>query len=147
MANVVPHSFKSELLSGTHDFATGGDSFKLALYTAGSGSPYAASDTAYCSSVSNEVSSGGGSGYTTGGVALASQAVVTGTGTATVDFANLTFSSATFSAAYGVIYNDDKSDKLCVVLDFGGDKTCTNGTFKITYPDPSTPANAIISMS
>ena len=44
-------------------------------------------------------------------------------------------------------HNDDKSDKLCVVLDFGGDKTCTNGTFKITYPDPSTPANAIISMS
>ena len=147
MANVVPHSFKSELLSGTHNFATGGDSFKLALYTAGSGSPYAATATAYSSGVANEVSSGGGSGYTTGGVALASQAVVTGTGTATVDFANLTFSSATFSAAYGVIYNDDKSDKLCVVLDFGGDKTCTNGTFKITYPDPSTPANAIISMS
>ena len=84
MANVVPHSFKSELLSGTHNFATGGDSFKLALYTAGSGSPYAATATAYSSGVANEVSSGGGSGYTTGGAALASQAVVTGTGTATV---------------------------------------------------------------
>ena len=57
------------------------------------------------------------------------------------------WSSGTFSAAFAAIYNDDKSDKLCVVLDFGGDKTCTNGTFKITYPDPSTPANAIISMS
>ena len=147
MANVVPHSFKSELLSGTHNFATGGDSFKLALYTAGSGSPYAATATAYSSGVANEVSSGGGSGYTTGGAALASQAVVTGTGTATVDFANLTFSSATFGAAYGVIYNDDKSDKLCVVLDFGGNKTCTNGTFTVSYPDPATPANAIISMS
>ena len=45
------------------------------------------------------------------------------------------------------VRNDDQGDKLCVVLDFGGDKTCTNGTFKITYPDPSTPANAIISMS
>ena len=133
MANVVPHSFKSELLSGTHDFATGGDSFKLALYTAGSGSPYAATATAYSSGVANEVSSGGGSGYTTGGAALASQAVVTGTGTATVDFANLTFSSATFSAAYGVIYNDDKSDKLCVVLDFGGTKTATNGDFTIVF--------------
>ena len=51
MANVVPHSFKSELLSGTHNFATGGDSFKLALYTAGSGSPYAATATAYSSGV------------------------------------------------------------------------------------------------
>ena len=147
MANVIPHSFKSELLSGTHNFATGGDSFKLALYTAGSGSPYAATATAYSSGVANEVSSGGGSGYTTGGVALASQAGVTGTGTATVDFANLTFSSATFSEAYGVIYNDDKSDKLCVVLDFGGTKTATNGDFTIVFPDPSTPSNAIISLT
>ena len=40
-----------------------------------------------------------------------------------------------------------KSDKLCVVLDFGGTKTATNGTFTIAFPDPSTPANAIISMS
>ena len=148
MANVVPHSFKSELLSGTHNFASGGDSFKLALYTAGSGSPYAATATVYDSSVSNEVStSAPNAGYTTGGVALGSQAVATGTGTATVDFANLTFSSATFSAAYGVIYNDDKSDKLCVVLDFGGTKTATNGDFTIVFPDPSTPANAIISLT
>jgi hypothetical protein len=148
MANVVPHSFKSELLSGTHNFANGGDSFKLALYTAGSGSPYAPTATVYDSSVSNEVSTGApNAGYTTGGVALASQAVATGTGTATVDFANLTFSSATFSAAYGVIYNDDKSDKLCVVLDFGGTKTATNGDFTIVFPDPSTPANAIISLT
>jgi hypothetical protein len=148
MTNVVPHSFKSELLSGTHNFANGGDSFKLALYTAGSGSPYAPTATVYDSSVSNEVStSAPNAGYTTGGVALASQAVATGTGTATVDFANLTFSSATFSAAYGVIYNDDKSDKLCVVLDFGGTKTATNGDFTIVFPDPSTPANAIISLT
>ena len=147
MANVVPHSFKSELLSGTHNFASGGDSFKLALYTAGSGSPYAATATVYDSSVSNEVSSGGGSGYTTGGLQLQSQAVATGTGTATVDFANLTFSSATFGAAYGVIYNDDKSDKLCVVLDFGGTKTATNGDFTISFPDPSTASNAIISLT
>ena len=85
MTNVVPHSFKSELLSGTHNFANGGDSFKLALYTAGSGSPYAPTATVYDSSVSNEVStSAPNAGYTTGGVALASQAVATGTGTATV---------------------------------------------------------------
>ena len=46
------------------------------------------------------------------------------------------------------IYNDTAAgDPLVVVLDFGGDKTCTNGTFKITYPNPATPANAIISMA
>ena len=148
MANIVPHSFKSELLSGTHNFANGGDSFKLALYTAGSGSPYAATATVYDSSVSNEVStSAPNAGYTTGGLALGSQAVATGTGTATVDFANLNFPSATFSAAYGVIYNDDKSDKLVVILDFGGTKTATNGDFTIVFPDPSTPSNAIISLT
>ena len=69
------------------------------------------------------------------------------TGTATVDFANLNFPSATFSAAYGVIYNDDKSDKLVVILDFGGTKTATNGDFTIVFPDPSTPSNAIISLT
>ena len=148
MANIVPHSFKSELLSGTHNFANGGDSFKLALYTAGSGSPYAATATVYDSSVSNEVStSAPNAGYTTGGLALGSQAVATGTGTATVDFANLNFPSATFNAAYGVIYNDDKSDKLVVILDFGGTKTATNGDFTIVFPDPSTPSNAIISLT
>ena len=35
----------------------------------------------------------------------------------------------------------------CVVLDFGGNKTATNGTFTVSYPNPSTPANAIISMA
>jgi hypothetical protein len=142
MANIVPHSFKSELLSGTHNFASGGDSFKLPLYTS---NPYTTASTAY--DTSNEVSSGGSSNYVTAGKVLQNQAVVTGTGTATVDFDNLTYSSATFAAAFGAIYNDDKSDKLCVVLDFGGTKTATNGDFTIVFPDPSTPSNAIISLT
>ena len=142
MANVVPHSFKSELLSGTHNFASGGDSFKLPLYTS---NPYTTASTAY--DTSNEVSSGGSSNYVTAGKVLQNQAVVTGTGTATVDFDNLTYSSATFAAAFGAIYNDDKSDKLCVVLDFGGTKTATNGDFTIVFPVPSTPSNALISLT
>ena len=142
MANVVPHSFKSELLSGTHNFANGGDQFKLPLYTS---NPYTTASTQY--DTTNEVSSGGSSNYVTTGKILQSQAVATGTGTATVDFDNLTYSSATFAAAFGAIYNDSKSDKLCVVLDFGGTKTATNGDFTIVFPDPSTPANAIISLT
>ena len=58
-----------------------------------------------------------------------------------------TTGAATFGAAFAAIYNDDKSDKLCVVLDFGGTKTATNGDFTIVFPDPSTPANAIISLT
>ena len=141
MANIVPNAFKGELLSGTHNFASGGNQFKLALYTS---NPYSTSSTAYLTS--NEVSSGGSSGYTTTGLVLQNQAVTTGA-TSFVDFDDLTFSSVTFSAAFGAIYNDTNSDKLCVVLDFGGTKTATNGDFKIVFPATGTPGNAIISLT
>ena len=143
MANVIPFSFRSELLSGNHNFANGGDTFKLALYTA---NPYTTGSTAYSSGAANQVGTSG-TGYSTGGNTLGSQAVTIATVTSYVDFVDSTWSSATFTAAFGVIYNSSDGDKLVVVLDFGGSKTCTNGTFKVTMPDPSTPTNAIISMS
>ena len=144
MANVVPFSFKGELMSGTHNFANGGDAFKIALYTS---NPYTTSSTVALTT--NEVSSAGSSNYARKD--LTSQAVVATTATTSVDFADVTWSSATFSAAFAAIYNTDTVDstanRLVVVLDFGGNKTATNGTFTITFPDPTTPANAIISMS
>jgi hypothetical protein len=140
MANVVPFSFKGELMSGTHNFSTGGDAFKIALYTS---NPYTTSSTVALTT--NEVSSAGSSNYVR--KSLTSQAVVATTATTSVDFADVTWSSATFTAAFAAIYNDDKSDKLCVVLDFGGSKTATNGDFTISFPDPSTPSNAIISLT
>jgi|TARA_R100001443_G_scaffold44018_1_gene56966 hypothetical protein len=140
MANIIPFSFRGELFSGTHNFANGGDAFKIALYTS---NPYSTSSTVALTT--NEVSSAGSSNYER--KALASQAVASSTAVASVDFADSTWASATFTAAFAAIYNDDKSDKLCVVLDFGGNKTATNGTFTVSYPDPSTPANAIISMA
>jgi len=144
MANVIPNSFRGELFSGTHNFASGGNDFKIALYTGSISAVYTTSSTTV--SGTNEVSTGGGSNYTR--QSLSSQAVASSTAVASVDFGDSTWSSATFTAAFAAIYNDTAaSDPLVVVLDFGGDKTCTNGTFKITYPDPSTPANAIISMS
>ena len=141
MANVIPFSFRGELFSGTHDFASGGDSFKLALYTA---NPYNTSSTVY--NATSEVSASG-TNYTTTGNTLTGNAVAYGTAVASCDFDDSTWSSATFTAAYGAIYNDDKSDKLCVVLDFSGSKTATNGTFKVSFPDPTTAADAIISMA
>ena len=141
MANVIPFSFRGELFSGTHDFASGGDSFKLALYTA---NPYTTASTAY--SATSEVSASG-TNYTTTGNSLTGNAVAYGTAVASCDFADSTWTTATFTAAYGAIYNDDKSDKLCVVLDFSGNKTATNGTFKVSFPDPTTAADAIISMA
>jgi hypothetical protein len=141
MANVIPNAFKGELLSGTHNFASGGNQFKLALYTS---NPYTTSSTAY--DTTHEVSASGSSNYTTTGLVLQNQSVTTGA-TSFVDFDDLTFSSATFTAAFGAIYNDTNSDKLCVVLDFGGTKTATNGDFKIVFPATGTPANAIISLA
>ena len=71
MANVIPFSFRSELLSGNHNFANGGDTFKLALYTA---NPYTTASTAYSSGSANQVSASG-TNYSTGGNTLTSQSV------------------------------------------------------------------------
>ena len=142
MANIVPFSFKGELASGTHNFASGGNTFKLALYTA---NPYTTSSTTKVTT--NEVSSAGGSNYTAGGNTLTGQSVTATTATTAIDFADTSWSSATFTAAFGAIYDTSASDKLVVVLDFGGNKTATNGTFTIAFPDPATPSNAIISIT
>ena len=149
MANIVPFSFPVELLSGTHNFASGGNTFKIALYTA---NPYTTASTVF--SATSEVSSGGGSQYPSGGNTLASQAVSNVSNVATVDFADSVFGSvtpATFTAAFGAIYNDTDGDKLVVVLDFGGNKTCTSGTFTITFPNPTSGSpsgsDAIISIT
>ena len=137
MANVVPFSFAQELLKGTHNFV--GNTIYIALYEAGSGAPYAVSDTAYASGTANQVS---GTGYTTGGKVLQNGTVANQTNVATVTFDTISWTSATFGAAYGVLYNNSASDKLIVVLDFGGTKSCSNGTFTITFPSTSsgTPA-------
>ena len=141
MANIIPFAFRGELFSGTHNFANGGDSFKIALYT---GNPYSTSSTAY---LTGQEVSANNTGYTTAGKVLAGQAVVSTGAVATVDFTDSTLTNATFTAAFAAIYNDTNADKLCVVLDFGGNKTATNGSFVISFPDPGTPANAIISMA
>ena len=141
MANVIPFAFRGELFSGTHDFSSGGDQFKLALYTA---SPYTTSSSAY--DATSEVSASG-TNYTTTGNVLTGNAVASGTAVASCDFDPSVWTTATFTAAFGAIYNDDKSDKLCVVLDFSGNETCTNGTFTVTFPSPSSPGDAIISMA
>ena len=142
MANVIPYAFRGELFTGTHNFASGGNQFKLALYTS---NPYDTASTIYV--VTNEQSSAGGSNYTAAGNDLGSNAVVSTTAVASCDFADSVWSSATISVAFGAIYNETASNKLCVVLDFSGDKTCTNGTFKVSFPDPTTASNAIISMA
>ena len=139
MANIIPDAFKSELLSGTHNFASGGNTFKIALYVTTLGPPYTTSSTVY--STDNEVSSSG-TGYATGGNVLDGQAVsIPGSNTAVVDFDNEVFSSVTLTSLGAAIYNSTNGSKLCLVIDFGGAKVATAGDFTIQFPaDAATPA-------
>ena len=150
MANVVPYSFAQELLKGSHDFVN--DTINIALYEAGSGAPYTVSSTVYSSGVANQVGTSG-TGYTTNGKVLQNAVVANQTNVATLTFDAISWTSATFGAAYGVIFNDTDGDKLVVVLDFGGTKSCSNGTFTITFPSTSSSGpgaagtNSLISIS
>jgi len=131
-------SFKKELMEAKHNFlASGGNSFKLALYT--SSATMTAATTAY--STSQEAS---GTNYTAGGAALTNINPTTSGTTAFTDFADLTFGTATVTARGCMIYNDTASgDPAVAVFDFGGDKTSTAGSFTITFPTADA-SNAII---
>lgn len=123
-------SFKVELLQGVHNFTNStGDTFKIALYT--SSATLDASTTTY--STSNEVSSSG-TNYTAGGNTLTNVTPTSSGTTAFTDFADTTWSSSTITARGALIYNSTESDKSVVVLDFGSDKSSSNGDFTIQFP-------------
>jgi hypothetical protein len=144
-------SFKVDILSGGHNFNTTNralssntqDSFKIALYT--STATYGAATTAYSST--NEITNTAGSAYSAGGLALTISQVPIATGTpnttAYIDFADSTWSSASFTANGAMIYNTTNSNKTVATLSFGGDKTVTSGTFTIQYPAPGTGSSII----
>jgi len=141
MANIVPDSFKEELFEAIHDFtASTGDAFKLALYSTVTGFS-AASTTAY--TTTNEVS---GTGYTATGAALVNISPTVAQNVSFVDFSDVTFSTATITASAALIYNSTSSNKSVVVLDFGGNKTSTNGDFTIQFPAANS-TSAIIRIS
>ena len=140
ISSAICNSFKQEILVGTHNFtASSGNSFKLALYT--SSATLNKSTTAY--STSNEISNTSGSAYTAGGKALTSVTPALSTDTACCDFADISFSSATFTANGCLIYNDTNADRAVCSIAFGSDKTVTSGTFTIQFPTADA-SNAIL---
>ena len=140
ITSAICTSFKQELLVGTHNFtATSGNTFKIALYT--SSATLGAGTTAY--STTNEITNSSGTAYTAGGATLTSVTPTTDSTTAVCDFADVSFSSASFTANGALIYNDTQSDKAVAVIAFGGDKTVTSGTFTIQFPTADA-TNAII---
>ena len=144
MANIIPFSFRGALFEANHNFkASGGNTFKISLYTT---NPYSTSSTVALLGTGNgEVDTTGGTNYSV--KTLTRLGVASSTAVASVDFDNVTYSSASFTAAFAAIYNTDTVDsvanRLVVVLDFGGNKTATNGDFIIQFPTPDA-SNAII---
>lgn len=128
--NYMCTSFKVELMKAVHNFtASTGNTFKLALYD--NSASFTAATTAY--TATNEVANSGT--YSAGGGALTNVTPTSSGTTAFTDFADLSFTSATITAYGAMIYNDTAAgDPSVCILDFGGAKTSTNGTFTIIFP-------------
>jgi hypothetical protein len=138
-------SFKAQILEAVHDFrSSGGDTFKIALYS--SAATLDATTTAYTSS--DEVANSGT--YAAGGGTLTNVSPTTSGTTAFTDFDDISFTSATINARGALIYNTTPThtytNPSVAVLDFGGDKISTSGTFTIQFPAADA-SNAIIRIS
>ena len=136
ISSAVCSSFKKELFQGYHDFdanGSGGDTFKLALFT--DQATLNATTTDYANT--NEVANG--NGYSTGGNTLVNTGVGLTSTTAFTDFSDTSFTSASFTANGCLIYNtqanggSNTTNAVCVVA-FGGNKTVSSGTFTIQFP-------------
>ena len=136
--NFMCTSFKKELMEGVHNFKnSGGNTFRMALYD--DNASFTAATTAYTSS--NEIS---GTNYTAKGNSLTRVDPTTSGTTAYTDFADTSWSTATFTAMGAMIFNDSASgDPSVVILDFGAHKTATAGTFTVAFPAADA-SNAII---
>jgi hypothetical protein len=143
ITSAICTSFKQELLVGTHNFtATTGNTFKIALFT--SDASLGASTTAF--STSNEITNSSGTAYTSGGATLTSVTPTTSGTTALCDFADVSYTSASFTANGALIYNSSQSNKAVCAIAFGSDKTVTSGTFTIQFPTADA-TNAIIRLA
>ena len=147
ITQALANAFKKQLVEGDHNFkSSGGDKFKIALYT--SSATLNSTTTAY--SATNEVSNSGQ--YTAGGGALVNGGTSIGSGSgkgvAIVDFADRSFTGVTLTARGALIYNTSSAttNAAVAVLDFGADKTATSGTFTIQFPAFTTAA-AILRIS
>ena len=132
ITSAVCNSFKTEVLQAIHNFtASSGNTFNLALYT--SSATLNKSTTAYSSS--NEISNTSGSAYSAKGKALTSVTPALSTDTACCDFADVSWTSASFTANGCLIFNDSATgDPAVCAIAFGGDKTVSSGTFTIQFP-------------
>jgi hypothetical protein len=143
ITQAICNSFKKQLLEADMNFkSSGGDNFKLALYS--STATLTSTTTAY--SATSEVSNSGQ--YAAGGGALVNNGTSISAGVARCDFADRSFTGVTLTARGALIYNtsSDTTNASVCVLDFGADKTATSGTFTVQFPAPTSTA-AILRVS
>lgn len=145
VTTAMPTSFKVELLKGVHDFTNStGDTFKIALLksaSAGTGT-YGAASTNY-SDITGNSDETSGTGYSAGGNTLTNVTPTSDSTTAITDFADTTWSSASFTTCGAMIYNSSVANEAVAVLSFGGDQTVSSGDFQIQFPAAAA-ATAII---
>jgi hypothetical protein len=142
ITQAICDTFKQQLFQAQHNFdAVGGDTFYLSLYT--STATIDASTTVY--TTSGEVSSSG-TNYPAGGGMLTSLGAALSSGTAFLDFNDLTFPNVTLTARGCLIYNSTNADKAVAVFDFSSDKTATDGDFTVIFP-PATSTTAVIRLT
>ena len=143
ITQALANSFKKELLEADHNFKqSGGDKFKIALYT--SSATLNSATTSF--TTTNEVANSGQ--YVSGGGALVNNGTSIASGVAIVDYADRSFTGVTLTARGALIYNTSATvtDAAVCALDFGADKTATSGTFTIQFPAFTTAA-AILRIS
>ena len=128
--------FKQDLMSPGGNLAA--QTLKCALYD--NTASLAANTTVY--DTANEVSSSR-TNYTAGGNVLTNVAISVDGTTAIFDADNVTFANATISAQAALLYNANNSNSAIAVLDFGGVKTSTNGTFELQFPTANSTAGLI----
>ena len=147
ITSAICNSFKTEILKAVHNFtASTGNDFNIALYT--SSATLGAGTTAYATNpgggADTEITNTSGSAYQPKGKVLTSVTPVLDSTTAVCDFADVSWTSASFTANGCLIFNEDATgDPAVCAIDFGSDKTVTSGTFTIQFPTADA-SNAII---
>ena len=128
MANQIYNSFKKTIGDDTVDWDT--DTIKVALVTS-SYTPDIDTHTDFSTHVTNEVV---GTGYTAGGATLTTKAVTIDTANDWAEYTadNVTWSSSTITARGAVVYESTGGNLICYV-DFGTDKSSSNGDFTINW--------------
>jgi hypothetical protein len=125
----LTNSFKNDMLQAGQDIIT--DTLYMSLYTAFS--DIGPTTTVY--TTDNEISENG-TGYTAGGNPVTGATINTDvdTGTVYVNFDNVSWPDASFTARGALIYNQTSGNKSVLVLDFGADKSFNSVNNTVSMP-------------